>query len=91
MLFSKKILAFAVGLGSLVLANAISPMQVSLKHKEYETQGYRILQNKNVQGYSVRIKQPKSCEEGVQVKKKEIIPFWRVFFLFVRYIVFRIH
>ncbi|GAA5815666.1 hypothetical protein MFLAVUS_009179 [Mucor flavus] len=66
MLFSKKILAFAVGLGSLVLTNAISPMQVSLKHKEYETQGYRILQNKNVEGYSVRIKQPKSCEEGVQ-------------------------
>lgn len=80
MLFSKKILAFAVGLGSLVITNAISPMQVSLKHKEYETQGYRILQNKNVEGYSVRIKQPKSCEEGVQVKK-EIIPFFflRVF------------
>lgn len=67
MLISKKILALAVGLGSLVLTNALTPMQVSMKHLEYEQLGFRILRNKNVEGYSVRIKEPKSCEEGVQV------------------------
>lgn len=67
MLFSKKILALATGLGSLVLTHALTPLQVTMRHVEYEQLGFRILQSKNVEGYSVRIKEPKSCEEGVQV------------------------
>ncbi|KAG2209772.1 hypothetical protein INT47_001920 [Mucor saturninus] len=66
MLISKKILAFAAGLGSLVLTHALTPMQVTMRHVEYEQLGFRILKSNNVEGYSVRIKEPKSCEEGVQ-------------------------
>lgn len=68
MLISKKSLTLLAGFGSLILTNALNPMQVVMKNLEYESQGYRILENKNVQGYSVRVKNtPKSCEDGVQV------------------------
>jgi hypothetical protein len=71
MFISKKLLALVTGFGTLVLTNAVNPMQVVLKNLEYENQGYRILQNKNVEGYSVRIKNTlKSCEDGVQVNNK---------------------
>jgi cathepsin A (carboxypeptidase C) len=68
MLISTKLLTLVTSLGSFVLANSFIPMQVALKNMEYESQGFRILENKNVEGYSVRIKQPKSCEGGIQVK-----------------------
>lgn len=68
MLISKKILALAAGFGSMVLTHALTPMQVSMRHLEYEQLGFRILRNNNVEGYSVRVKEPKSCEEGVQVR-----------------------
>lgn len=35
---------------------------------DVQDQGYRVLANERVKGYSVRIKEPKSCEQGVQVK-----------------------
>lgn len=72
MLISNKVLAWAIGLGSFALTHALSPMQVAMQHREQEAQGFRILQNENVQGYSVRVKQPKSCEKGVQVKKEKM-------------------
>lgn len=67
---TKLLTLVTAGLGSFVtLTNAaFSPMQVTLKNMEYHNQGFRTLENKNVEGYSVRIKQPKSCEDGVQVK-----------------------
>lgn len=68
MLISNKLLALAVGFGSLALTTAYSPVQAVMRNIEYENQGYRILQSKNVNGYSIRIKNtPSSCEEGVQV------------------------
>ncbi|KAG0736544.1 hypothetical protein G6F23_010887 [Rhizopus arrhizus] len=44
--------------------NAFTPMQSVLQN--YETQGYRVLSNKNVEGYTVRVKQPTSCENNIQ-------------------------
>ncbi|CAO3648403.1 unnamed protein product [Mucor hiemalis] len=67
MLIFNKLLALAVGFGSLALTTAYSPVQAVMRNIEYENQGYRILQSKNVNGYSIRIKNtPSSCEEGVQ-------------------------
>lgn len=72
MLISNKLLALVAGFGSLALSTAYSPMQAVMRNVEYENQGYRILQSKNVNGYSVRIKNsPKSCEDGVQVKEEK--------------------
>ncbi|KAI9261698.1 Alpha/Beta hydrolase protein [Sporodiniella umbellata] len=34
--------------------------------KKYEAQGYRVLSSKYIEGYTVRIKQPTSCEDSVQ-------------------------
>ncbi|KAG1047184.1 hypothetical protein G6F43_010356 [Rhizopus delemar] len=47
-----------------VTESAISP-NLSLLQR-YKAQGYRILSSKNVQGYTVRIKRPDSCEDTIQ-------------------------
>ena len=69
MLFTKKAVSFIVVSISLVVANAMNPLQALQRNAEYEKQGYRILTNANIHDYTVRVKNtPKSCEEGVQVK-----------------------
>lgn len=63
MLFPTKLVSL-VAIGSL-----FATVQAASQHvlQNYETQGYRVLSNENVDGYTVRIKQPKSCEENIQV------------------------
>ncbi|KAI9478049.1 MAG: Alpha/Beta hydrolase protein [Benjaminiella poitrasii] len=62
MLISKSLLLTLVtGFGTL-LAGALNVDQ----HTIQDEGGFRVLKSQNVAGYSVRIKQPKSCEEGVQ-------------------------
>ena len=68
MLISKSLFALTSSLSLLFTASAYIPaQQVPLKIAEYDTQGFSVLTSDKVEGYSVRIKQPKSCEEGVQV------------------------
>ncbi|KAI8968842.1 Alpha/Beta hydrolase protein [Mycotypha africana] len=64
----KQLNSLAVLASSLFLSTAfaLTKDQIALQHAVYKAQGYHILQNQNVEGYSVRIKQPQSCEEGVQ-------------------------
>ncbi|KAI8876330.1 peptidase S10, serine carboxypeptidase [Backusella circina FSU 941] len=67
MLLSKKILTLATVFGSALLTSAFDAKQVSFKTElNYDTQGFHTLQNDAIEGYSVRIKQPKSCEDGIQ-------------------------
>jgi hypothetical protein len=73
MFFSRKLLAVAAGFSTFMAAQALSTLEVVMKNAEYAAQGFDILTHPDVDGYSVRIKQPKSCEEGVQVIKKTYI------------------
>lgn len=70
MLFNKKIISvaasFLLAATASVDAYQFSP-QVALQNARYESQGFRILSSEHVDNYSIRIKQPKSCESGVQV------------------------
>ncbi|KAI8369176.1 Alpha/Beta hydrolase protein [Choanephora cucurbitarum] len=67
MLISKSLFALTSSLSLLFTASAYIPaQQVPLKIAEYDTQGFSVLTSDKVEGYSVRVKQPKSCEEGVQ-------------------------
>lgn len=70
MLFNKKFITAAASFfiaAASIEASSFSP-QVALQNARYESQGFRILSKENIDNYSVRIKQPKSCETGVQVK-----------------------
>jgi cathepsin A (carboxypeptidase C) len=70
MLFNRKFIAATASLfiaATSIEASNFSP-QVTLQNAHYESQGFRILSKENIDNYSVRIKQPKSCETGVQVK-----------------------
>lgn len=80
MLFNKKIISVAASFLLAATASVdsyqFSP-QVALQNARYESQGFRILSSENVDNYSIRIKQPKSCESGVQViceKKNNDMP-----------------
>lgn len=72
MLFNKKFVSIATSFffaatAASVDAYQFSP-QVALQNARYESQGFRILSSEHVDNYSIRIKQPKSCEDGVQVR-----------------------
>jgi len=75
LLFNKKnisvaprffLVSFLLAATASVDAYQFSP-QVALQNARYESQGFRILSSEHVDNYSIRIKQPKSCESGVQV------------------------
>jgi cathepsin A (carboxypeptidase C) len=70
MLLSKKIASLITTGLVIVGINAFIPMQSVLQN--YETQGYRVLSNKNVEGYTVRVKQPTSCENNTQVNNQQM-------------------
>ncbi|KAG2214852.1 hypothetical protein INT46_000150 [Mucor plumbeus] len=68
MLFNRKFIAATASFfiaATSVEASNFSP-QITLQNAHYESQGFRILSKENIDNYSVRIKQPKSCETGVQ-------------------------
>lgn len=67
MFLSRKLLTITAGLGAFIAVQALNSLEVIMKNAEYASQGFNILSRSDVDGYSVRIKQPKSCEEGVQV------------------------
>jgi hypothetical protein len=67
MLISRKLLTVAAGFSALMAVQALNSLEVVMKNAEYAAQGFNILSRPDVEGYSVRIKQPKSCEEGIQV------------------------
>ncbi|CAO3678228.1 unnamed protein product [Rhizopus stolonifer] len=63
MLAVKTIYFISIGL-LFATVNALALNRTVLK--KYEAQGYRVLTSKNVEGYTVRIKRPVSCEDTVQ-------------------------
>jgi cathepsin A (carboxypeptidase C) len=66
MLLTKKFAGLLGVFGSVLIVQAFNAPQ-HVFTSNVDTQGFRILQNDVIDGYSVRIKQPESCEEGVQV------------------------
>ncbi|KAI8636895.1 Alpha/Beta hydrolase protein [Parasitella parasitica] len=68
MLFTSRIIALAACF--FIASNPVNSLkyspQVALQNARYESQGFRILSSEKIDNYSVRIKQPKSCEPGVQ-------------------------
>jgi cathepsin A (carboxypeptidase C) len=72
MFFSKTFLTLATIFGSALLTSAFEFKQIPFKTESgYDAQGFHILQNDAIEGYSVRIKKPESCEDGVQVNNSK--------------------
>jgi hypothetical protein len=79
MLFSKLSIVSALGLCASVLAfdyqhvihndNNINNFEDQL----VTTDDFRVLTNANAEGYQLRIKQPQSCEQGVQVSTDSLL------------------
>lgn len=68
MLISKTLLTWAVGFGVAAVTQALTPMQVTFQNEKYKQEGFQVFSSSTVEGYSLRLKQPKTCEPGIQVK-----------------------
>ena len=48
--------------------NIATPIAEQQEQQLFQPQQFRVLKNERVKGYAVRVKQPVSCEQGVQVQ-----------------------
>jgi cathepsin A (carboxypeptidase C) len=67
MLYSKKIVSLLTA-GFILVTGSLAATPDRHTIQMYEAQGYKVLTSQKVSGYSVRIKQPSSCEDNIQVK-----------------------
>ncbi|KAI8996993.1 Alpha/Beta hydrolase protein [Pilobolus umbonatus] len=66
MIISKLLYTIGLFIIPAVYTQNTQSFQSSFRLSEYADQGYKVIQNHLIPGYSLRLKEPTSCEEGIQ-------------------------